>query len=100
MGFKLTKKIRLGPENKFGGPPLPLLKNETCLESAEKIDQKSFQHFLPPSRKTCVMKNVQWCRWGAEQGQACDDPGARTPISASGDYCYLTTPDHLIYPKG
>jgi hypothetical protein len=76
---------------KIGGPP-PLMVDllEKCLELPE-IARKLILFWPPP-------RHVRWKFWlvsmgGWTEGEACADPGARTPIGASGNFCvhlYIT----------
>ena len=64
-------------------------KNEKFLEFsdlARKMIRKTFGQFYPPPLSdTCAEKFPLVSMGGRAEGLACADPGARTPIGASGN---------------
>ena len=63
-------------------------KNEKCLEFsdlARKLIRKTVRQFLPPP-DMCAEKFRLVSMGGRAEGIACADPGARTPIGASGNF--------------
>ena len=68
-------------------------KNEKCLEFsdlARKLIRKTVRQFPPPDM--CAKKIPLVSMGGRAEGLACADPGARTPIGASGNLNILSLP--------
>ena len=62
-------------------------KNEKCLEFsnlARKLIRKTVRQFPPTPPEMCAEKFPLVSMGGRAEGLACADPGARTPIGASG----------------
>ena len=53
---------------------------------ARKLIRKTFRQFYPPLPDMCAEKFLLVSMGGRAEGLACADPGARTPIGASGNF--------------
>ena len=66
----------------------------------EKVDQNFCLKILHPppgySADTCAEKFPLTSRGGWAEGLACADPGARTPIGASGNFSIILFPENLL----
>jgi hypothetical protein len=97
-GLLTNKKIRIPIKKKLGTPPTPALSYiwgvkggifKSCPRVSKLLDM-TFEGlgkmFEGDSADMCARKFPLVSRGGRAEGLACADPGARTPIGASGNF--------------
>ena len=95
-----NKNIRIPIKNKFGDPLPPALcynwadrggcfqKLSSGSETLDMTSERLGEMFEGDSADMCAGKFLLVSMVGRAEGLTCADPGARTPISASGNYIY------------